>query len=763
MFFSIPNLRSSTVTEVEEPWLLKTKTPPPYAEGKEAVIEFCNRINTEHAMLSMVEGLTAEVRVTMEDNAPFKLHGLLVDYDNPLPANAVEYIKEHKPAEFMPTYLVVTASGNGRLVWEFEKPILFSNKNHMKEFIKLLARHLKLNKWLGGLDTEALTNWVKYYELGQSWTVIDALSVIPISHLELWFFQSATDQKFDDTKTVTYKIPAEDLAREVDERYPGRWQGPFVYGARGIRFWDATADNTTAAVVTPDGMLCYTGNQHFVPWKQLFGSSFVEQYEADAISDIVHNSAYDGDKFWLQQDNGVWGSWSKEDFGQELRVRGKDPKRKPGQTASEIDVIENHIKRHCKVNAALPFLYFPSGVIHHDGHPFLNTSQVKTMSPGAPLTEGLMTFTDGRKHFPLIYRLLRNMFIEAEEGAPDQLTYFLAWLKYAYVNAYERTPKPGQAVVIAGPPGKGKTFLSWKIISGLMGGRSDASAHLVENDRWTERLLEHPIMTIDDSSALSDAKSLREFTNKIKRYTANPEIMYEQKYMKTGAVPWLGRIVITCNLDAESLRILPDMDSSTQDKICLFKASDPIIDFADFQTNDKTIKQELPAFARFLIDWPYPEECMAGEKRFGVRAFHHPDLFEESRQHGLGMLHEMLQGFLTNFFSMKTNEDRVEWTGTALQLLADINAQFPAMSHELNYRTLSIQLGKLAKANFNLSKEWKADAQQYLWHINKTLIGATSDYLGENQHGTDKKVLPAMRDEASSEGADADDGSDLGS
>ena len=732
MFFSLPNLRASSVVEVAEPWALKTKTPPPYADGKEAVIEFCNKAATEHAMLSMFEGMSADVRVTMEDNAPFRMHGLLVDYDNPLPAEPAEYVKAHRPCEFMPNYLVITASGNGRLVWEFEKPILFSNKTHMKEFMKLASRHMKLNKWLGGLDTEALTNWVKYYELGQRWIALDAMASVPAAHLELWYFQSAVDIRFDDMKTVSYKIPAEDLAREVEERYPGRWQGPFIYGARGLRFWDPTADNSTAAVVMPDGMLCYTGNQSFVPWRQLFGSAFVTQYEADAISDIVSNAAYDGDKFWFRSDEGIWAAWSKEDFSQELRVRGKDSRRKPGQTASETDMIENHIKRTRKVASALPFLFFPPGILVHDGKQYLNTSRVSPISPSAPVTDGLMTFIDGRKHFPLIYKLLRNMFAGDENGDSDQLTYLLAWLKYSYVNALERTPKPGQAIVIAGPPGKGKTFLSWKVISGLMGGRSDASAHLVENDRWTERLLEHPVMTIDDSSALSDARSLREFTNKIKRYTANPEIMYEQKYMKTGAVPWLGRIVITCNLDAESLRILPDMDSSTQDKICLFKASDPIIDFADFQTNDRTIRHELPLFARFLVDWKYPEGCVAEERRFGVKAFHHPDLFEESRQHGLGMLIEMLGGFLDGYFAMPGHANEREWSGTALQLLTDMSVQFETLARELNYRALSIQLGKLAKANFNIHKEWHADAQQYIWRINRNLSGKKTEYTERN-------------------------------
>ena len=38
-----------------------------------------------------------------------------------------------------------------------------------------------------------------------------------------------------------------------------------------------------------------------------------------------------------------------------------------------------------------------------------------------------------------------------------------------------------------------------------------------------------------------------------------------------------------------------------------------IIDFADFQTNDRMIRQELPLSPDFA-DWKYPEECIAEER-----------------------------------------------------------------------------------------------------------------------------------------------------
>ena len=143
-------------------------------------------------------------------------------------------------------------------------------------------------------------------------------------------------------------------------------------------------------------------------------AAFVEQYEADAISDIVTSSAYDGDKFWMKQPDGGWITVSKDDFSQEMRVRGKDSRRKPGQTASEIDVIENHIKKHCKIVAALPFLFFPTGIIKHRRQNYLNTSTVEAMKPAPPVTKEPMKWSDGRKYFPFVHKLLSSMFADKE-------------------------------------------------------------------------------------------------------------------------------------------------------------------------------------------------------------------------------------------------------------------------------------------------------------------------------------------------------------
>jgi hypothetical protein len=72
------------------------------------------------------------------------------------------------------------------------------------------------------------------------------------------------------------EIPLEIIAKEVQGRFPNRWEGDFRLDALGKRFWDATADNATGCQVKPDGMLCFTGTEPFVKWDQIFGRLWTE-------------------------------------------------------------------------------------------------------------------------------------------------------------------------------------------------------------------------------------------------------------------------------------------------------------------------------------------------------------------------------------------------------------------------------------------------------------------------------------------------------
>jgi hypothetical protein len=713
MFFTIPNLRSSTVSELPKPWEFKPDTPPPY-DDRNAFIKWRADFGTRHAFISGYEGTSPLVRLTKTDNPVFKMHSLIVDYDGRLPDNAANHVASKPAGEYMPSYVVETAVG-GRLVWLFESPLLLASETQAKEFLKIANKMLRLKGWLPGLDTEALSKPEQYFEVGKAWHAINPDGFIPSANLELWLLKASTGMRFDNDKRLEYVTPIESVAEEVESRYPDRWAGTFALGARGVRFWDPNADNPSAAVVTEEGMICFTGDQAFVSWKQIFGAKFMEPFEASYVAGIVKDSAYDGRSFWLAC-NGRWEEWSKEDFSQELRCRGYDGRKAQGKPASELDIIENMIKKDQRVGRALPFLFFKPGIIAYEGVRYLNTSTVTPAQPSPPVCEGNLLWTDGPIHFPFIHELMMSMF-RGEEDDAEQMTGLLAWLRYFYYNSLEGTPCPGHAIVLAGPPGKGKTLFSKAVIGGLMGGHSDAQGHLVDGDKWTERVIDSPVMRIDDSLATSDVVGLRKFSNRIKKYTANAEMAYEEKYRKAGMVPWFGRIIITCNMDAESLRILPDMDMSTKDKISLFKASPAQMKFPDWQSIDKILAHEIPIFARFLVDWTIPEDWIAKEKRYGVVPFHHPELFEESQQHGVGPIIELLTGFME---TLQKDPDKNYWEGTATELHRDLHTYSAETIRAMSTTYLGMQLGKMQKNGFNLYK-FKNKARLNVWRISHQL------------------------------------------
>ena len=158
-----------------------------------------------------------------------------------------------------------------------------------------------------GLDTAAFEDPCKYYEAGTEWNRLSE-DEIPATFMMQWAMESSKSYAWNKLGTV---IPMDVLAAEVDRQYPGRWQGGFDFGARGVRFWDPESDNETAAVVRETGMQCFTGGAAFVPWATIFGHPFVNQFEADRIGGSVKDIYFDGRDYWIRNFRDEWQYLSK--------------------------------------------------------------------------------------------------------------------------------------------------------------------------------------------------------------------------------------------------------------------------------------------------------------------------------------------------------------------------------------------------------------------------------------------------------------------
>jgi len=757
VYFSIPNSRATAVTCADDPLGLPKLDYAQFGEDKKAYRKWCQDLSTNHNFLSCCEGVAQGLRVSSsKDNAVLRCHGVIVNYGTRPPDGAVELVTTKPAAEFGPQYFVHTFTGGCYLVWEFEKPFYPANEKHFKAFMQRVAKSLSLNSWLPGFEAGSLGDASHYYELGD-WEQMPNAKPIPASHIELWAIEAAKRVVISEDYGQDYDIPMERLYQEIEDRFPGKWVSTFEEGSRGPAFWSQEGGSSNSCVVFKAGIYCFseTVGAGFYPWRRIFGKAFVEQFEADKMKEILESPLYyDGQKYWRRAGDTVWDCLGREDFCQELRLKGWNGKIARGETCSEIDRVEAAIKSSKRVSGVMPFLFYPEGKIWYEGDRYLNTSRVKPLAPAAPFGAPIEDLADGRSKFPFLYKLLTTMFYNPDaDGRGDdfgelQIERFMAWLKFFYVQSLKQEPRPGHAIVLAGPPDKGKTFLFKHILANLMGGSltgsSDGTGHMAGGERWTDRLIRTPLILIDDNLMSSDPREVTRFTARVKKYVSSPTMVYEQKYRTQAEIPWFGRIVVLCNTDPEGLRMLPNMSLSVRDKISLFKASEARMKFGTWEQNQKITREELPNLARFLVDWEIPERSAAGTSggggdRFGVKAYHHPELMDESLQSGLDgiileLLVHMMQDVAAHNGAEKGNGD---WLGSYIELHSQLSVLYERIMHDVKPMALASCLGNLNRNGYDVT-QLRGPAKKgraRLWRIGRdplrTLNAKKREELGD--------------------------------
>lgn len=70
----------------------------------------------------------------------------------------------------------------------------------------------------------------------------------------------------------------------------------------------------------------------------------------------------------------------------------------------------------------------------------------------------------------------------------------------------------------------------------------------------------------------------------------------------------VGRVVMSLNMDPNSLSVIPSLDSSNRDKLIALRLKrKSSIKFPSNAEVERTIAKELPHFARWLLDWEVPK------------------------------------------------------------------------------------------------------------------------------------------------------------
>jgi len=642
-FFCLPNLSTGCV-KPGEPWAFRNGTMP-QGMTKDEFRTWSADAKTQHLFYSAFEGANAALRVT-ETNPATLMHGLVVDYDAQVSPEERAAFMSRASVAYPPSYICTTFSGGVRLVWLFEGPLLLFTRRVTVEFLSRIKKELKLKKLFPGIDDEALARPSQYYHCGLDWEVLPT-KPLSLDLLYSWVIsvsQKAEWGEFGD------EIPTARVAEEVEKRFPGRWSGPFEIGARGSRFWDDTASNPTAAIVRSSGMQCFTGTKAFVSWGEILGRKFVNEFRAETTGAAIKDTWFDGRDYWRNEE-GLWRAFKKPDIAMHFRVaHGISDERRRGVAATPMDQLLHQIQRTKAVDGAAPFIYRKDTRVNFCGKQYLNIAR-SILLPAAdgPQPWGVC--------FPYIAELLDGYF-----DSQEQLPFFLSWLAYGYHQAVKGKPSNGQVVFLAGDVNQGKTLVSNVLVGDLFGGHMDASDYLLGESKFNKELFEVGLWTVDDTVPSSDPRRQQLYSAMLKKIPANYAFQYHPKFRDPIMLPWAGRVLITCNADPESIRILPDVEMSLLDKVMLFKIATVERDFMDAAAR---IRAELPFLARFLLDYKIPDQCR-GDARFGVKCYHHADLLEEARQSGrTAGFAELLEIFQRSFFS---NNAVLEWEGNATEL-----------------------------------------------------------------------------------------------
>lgn len=701
---ALPNLVSKTIAECT-PWTFQSHIPDDVKgkAGKKLRDAWINNPETLHQCYSGFEGLSATQRISEgakgsaeEGNPPFKLHAFIADIDCPVADE--ELAAGLSRIRIAPAYFERTLSGNARLIWLLESPVTFPSRKFAVEFLELALVRLKVDSIAPSLDKPAWLEPNRYYTNSCDFYALDENARVSKELTEGWMLEVAEKHLWKKQKNAV-AIPLPVVFAEIEKKFPAHsWVGDFTEEAQGPSFWLPASTSPKSAIVKPTGLFTFSSSaaKSFYSWQDLLGIDFVKTYETEMLGKAVADLYFDGKNYYRKDGYGEWKPFSKEDCIAHLSVTRCLNPRMDGDRPSEVSRAMEYLRDWQAVNGAAPFVFQPTGIVVRNGTKFLNTHTRRPLAPAPRDTESKWG-TNGA--FPFLSKYFDGLFDPAE-----QLPYFLSWLARFYRGAHDQNLESGQNIFLLGPPGVGKTFLSQGLLSMLMGGGADAEDYLLGKTQFNSDLFEVGIWTVDDNSATVDAATHRKFTAMAKKMAANTTFSYHAKFRVPCSVDWLGRVVVTANDDEESARIVPDLSMSNIDKLMLLRAAQkPPVEFPPRRELQRVMREELPHFARYLLDYDIPAHCRSSS-RFGIQSYHEKRLMvtaeQSSRSAGFA---EIVSDWKQTYFG--ENPALPHWEGTSYQFLKALNKDqlgSAAGIRSISADTVSRQLATLRAKGFPL-------------------------------------------------------------
>lgn len=363
---------------------------------------------------------------------------------------------------------------------------------------------------------------------------------------------------------------------------------------------------------------------------------------------------WDGRNFFMKTTAGYWSVESAAMVTSILKVRGFSDTKPKGGAFSPLDKAKVTICRERKVDGSAPRLYCQKETYNHNGDTYLNTARVKIM-PAAPTTGKWGEF------FPRYAAVLDNVF-----DTPLYQATFLAWFKRFYESAEAGELALGQSMALVGPVQCFKSFIIEKLLTPAMGGYADLSDMASgDNNGFNSEIFHSPIAVIDDSKGSSSESMRSRYSAVIKKLAAHGKHKFHQKFQEPTIVDWKGRVVLGLNNDPKSIRLLPDLDQSNEDKmIALHMHQWPGHPSPDVYTS--VIQDELHHFLSWLKAWVIPPEVADPMSRYGIKSLISKTVKDHQFQ---GSASASIMSIIELWWSCLTETERKQpWVGTASQL-----------------------------------------------------------------------------------------------
>jgi len=664
MFYAVANLTAQQ-TQPVDPWAFapEKKDVPAEQIRKDKVSrqEFYRNIATRWQFYTSVEAIMSTARPG-KDNPPRLIHGFVVDFDLEIDDDRIDAAVLRFP--IAPSYVERSLGGNFRLVWVLEQPFLANSLEHAT-FIFQKAR--KWLKWdlLPGIDAGACEDPCRLYCNGAVWRPTGAAPV-RANEVQARTVEWCREYNFKEVKEGL-EIPLAVVEKRLQELFPGlNWPASFDEESQGPSFWVPGSTSPMSAIVKKTGMLTFSAHatKVFYTWPEILGAEWVKTYETDSISEATKDIFFDGRNYWRVNPRfNRFKDESSFDLQQHMLINCGVSAKSDKLGSSPMQRAMQHIRDYGRVNGGLPFLYKPQGYIEVNRQPWVNTWVGEIVRPATESTE----WGESGK-FPFLSKFIGQLFDPVE----PQLSHFLAWYRYAYVNALEGEPQPGQILFLAGEVNVGKTLLNRQIVGYSLGGITDGSDFLLGKDIFTSDFFDAAVWSIDDETTAGSEASHARYTAVLKKLAANGSFRYNKKFHSAGMVNWCGRVIVTLNLDVSSRRMLPALDTGILDKVNFYRMIEKkkSIPFPPRFELIKIIQAELPYFLRWLVAWTPPESVLV-DGRFGYASYHEASIMETANQGSQSALFkETLIRFLLDYFA--SNKEKRVWKGTTTDMLRGI-------------------------------------------------------------------------------------------